>query len=230
MEINKQKTVNCVGIIMDGNRRWAKEHGVPVFEGHRVGYERSKDVTEWAKEAGIETIILYAFSTENWKRSEEEKSGLFKLLRMFLEHEAEKLNKENIKITFIGQRELFDGDIKEGIVRIEKETEKNTGLHLAIALSYGGRAEIVDAAKRMTASQREDLTEESFPELLWTKDIPDPDIIIRTGGDMRLSNFLLWQSAYAELFFTPTLWPAFSKEEFAEIIGEYENRERRRGA
>ncbi len=223
----------CVGIILDGNRRWAKERNLPVFEGHNEGYENLKRCASWAKKAGVENLIVYAFSTENWKRKEEEVSMLMKLFERMVIKEAEELKKEGVRIKFIGQVNKFSQKIKDGMARLEKETEKFEKYTLAICISYGGRAEILSAVKRVVFEKNkeeiEKMSEEDFSGLLWTGGIADPDLIIRTGGEQRLSNFLPWQSVYSELFFTDTYWPDFSQNEFLKILDDFSLRERRRG-
>lgn len=219
----------CIGIIMDGNRRWAKKRGTPVFLGHTEGYKKFKEFIGWAKEYNIKHIIAYAFSTENWKRPKEEVDHLMGLLRNVLDNEIASLKKKGIKLRFIGEIEKFPKDIIEKLKTIESETASLGEIEVIIALSYGGRAEIVSAIKKLTAGDIENLTENSFSEFLFTKGIPDPDLIIRTGGEMRLSNFLLWQSAYSELFFSETYWPDFTREEFDTIVDKFSSRERRNG-
>ena len=228
----KKNIPQCVGIIMDGNRRWAKAHGLPMIEGHRRGYKRLKEITLWCKEIGICNIIVYAFSTENWNRSEKEIGYLMDLFRSLVFKEMKWLKKENVKIKFVGQIERLVSDIQKGIKDIEKETER--GLYtMYIAVSYGGRAEILYAAKRIarekTPEEIKSMREQDFSRYLWTGDMPDPDLIIRTSGEKRLSNFLPWQATYSELFFPKTDWPAFSKKEFMDIIEEYKERKRRKG-
>ncbi|MFC1615113.1 polyprenyl diphosphate synthase [Patescibacteria group bacterium] len=226
-----KKAPRCIGIILDGNRRWAKEKGLPTFEGHNEGYENVKRCVRWAKEVGVENLITYAFSTENWNREEGEVSMLMKLFERMVIAEAEELKKEEIKVLFVGQRNKFSQKIQDGMEKLEKETTQFTEHTLAICVSYGGRAEILEAIKKVVAENEEveNLNEDEFSKYLWTKDIPDPDLIIRTGGEQRLSNFLPWQSVYSEFFFTETKWPEFSKEEFFRILEEYSERERRRG-
>lgn len=225
----KNKTPNCIGIIMDGNRRWAKARGLPAFLGHTEGYKKFKEFVRWAKEHNVKHIIAYAFSTENWKRSKEEVDHLMGLLRNILDHEVAALKKEGVKLRFIGETERFPKDIIEKLENMESETASLSEIEVFITLSYGGRAEIVSAIKKLAPSDIENLTENSFSEFLFTKEIPDPDLVIRTGGEMRLSNFLLWQSAYSELFFSKTYWPDFTRQEFAAIIDEFSSRERRNG-
>jgi undecaprenyl diphosphate synthase len=226
------KIPNSVGVIIDGNRRWAKARGLPTVDGHTAGKDRLKECTLWAKEAGIKTVIVYAFSTENWKRAEEEVSYLFELIRLVFSQEKKFWNENQIRVRFIGQVDRLPKDLQQCLKDIEEETKNYDSITFVIALSYGGRAEIVDAAKRfalLPVEAREVADEEVFKEYLWTHGVTDPDLIVRTGGEKRLSNFLLWQMAYSELFFSDTLWPDFSKEEFLKILEEYSERDRRHG-
>ncbi len=219
----------CVGIIMDGNRRWAREKGLPTLAGHKAGYDRLKEVVRWAHEKGVGHVIAYAFSTENWKREKEELGYLMDLIRFAVAHEFDELKKENIRVRFIGELARLPEDIQKGMRELEEKT-KDGGMCLALAVSYGGRSEIVSAFKKIAREGKADqITEENFGSFLWAGDIPDPDLIIRTSGEQRLSNFLSWQSAYSELFFTKTYWPAFTKEEFYAILEQFSNRERRIG-
>ncbi|TSC68657.1 MAG: undecaprenyl diphosphate synthase [Parcubacteria group bacterium Gr01-1014_70] len=215
---------------MDGNRRWARAHGTVPLEGHRAGYGKLKEFLNWAREAGISTVILYAFSSENWNRSPEEVSYLMKLLQRACESELEHFKKENVRMRVIGERTRLPQGVREAIEHAEEETKNCTGETLVLAISYGGRGELVRAAQRMCGRTPEEITEESFAAHLWTNGIPDPDLVIRTSGEQRLSNFLLWQAAYAELFFTKTLWPDFSKDEFFGMLRQFEERDRRYGA
>ena len=217
----------CVGIILDGNRRWAKENGVSKLEGHRAGMETLKKTVRFVRDSDIKHLIVYAFSTENWNRDKDEVSYLMDLFREAIKKEMNELGKENVRVRFVGQRERFSEDLQQSMDEIEKETIKNEAITLWVCLSYGGRAEIVVAANSVAKSDL--ITEELLAKNLWTAEMPDPDIIIRTGGEKRLSNFLLWQSAYSELFFTDTLCPDFNKEEFDSILAEFALRERRRG-
>ena len=219
---------NCVGIILDGNRRWAKEKGVPKLEGHRVGLNAVKDAVIFVRDTGVKHLAMYMFSTENWSREPLEVSYLMDLFREMIRKEIKQLSKEGVKVRFVGQREKFSKDLQEMMDEAEKSTENNSAITLWACLSYGGRADIVQAAKKLT-EKGEEITEESLNKNLWTVGMPDPDIIIRTSGEERLSGFLTWQSVYSELFFTKTLWPDFSKEEFERIIEEYGVRERRNG-
>lgn len=220
----------CVGIILDGNRRYAKERGLATAEGHRLGYEKVKEVATWCKEVGIKYLIVYAFSTENWKRAPEEVSYLKDIFHTLIFSEAEELRKNNGAVRFIGDTTRFGEEFQKQVVRLHDTNPSTPDLTVVVALSYGGRAEIVRAAQALLdAKPTGPLTEDMFAERLWTQGIPDPDLIIRTGGARRLSNFLPWQSVYSELFFVDTYWPAFSKEEFLKILAEYSERERRFG-
>ena len=224
-----EQQIQCVGVIMDGNRRWAKEKGKPSFEGHRAGYEILAQAASWTRDFNIPHLVVYAFSTENWGRSEEEVGYLMNLFRFIVNEQVDRMVKERVRVRFIGQRDRFAKDLQEGMIRIEEATSKVYEVTLHIALSYGGRAEILAATNQLLLEKSGPVTEEEFSKKLWSYPMPDPDIIIRTGGDMRLSGFLAWQSVYSELFFVPTLWPDFSKPEFEGIIAEFHARERRRG-
>lgn len=226
------KVPESIGVIIDGNRRWAKGKGKPSLEGHRAGFAKLKECFLWAKEKEIKNAIVYAFSTENWKRSEEEVSYLFDLLRQAFSEEKKFWQDENIKLRFIGQRERLSEDLQKSLSEAEEETKGNSAFTAVIAISYGGRAEILEAARKFTRAPKEvqdNIDENSFNQFLWTTNIPDPDLVIRTGGEKRLSNFLLWQITYSELFFSDTLWPDFSKEEFLKILEEFGERDRRHG-
>lgn len=218
-----------IGIIMDGNRRWAKEKGVTSFQGHKKGYENIRSLVQWAKEAGVKNIILYAFSTENWNRKREEVSYLMKLCRLALEQKSTFLPDEHVRVRFIGDLSRLPEDIQSAIHTLEQETEHISGFTLVIAFSYGGRAEIIDTVRRIRMVSDVEITEENFNSFLWTSGIPDPDLIIRTGGARRLSNFLPWQSVYAELFFTDAYWPDFSRHEFEKALEFFENAKRNFG-
>lgn len=222
---------SCIGIIMDGNRRWAKEKGLPLLEGHTAGGNTLKNVVSWAKELGIEHIIFYTFSTENWNRTEEEVSYLLNLIGKFLKSELDNFHNEGGVLHYVGDTTKFSKDLQETFKLSEEKTKGNLGPHVYFALNYGGRAEILSAIKKIVAEnpKTEDITEEYFAKHLQTQGMPDPDIIIRTSGEQRLSGFLPWQGVYSELFFTNTLWPDFSKEEFQKILEEYANRDRRIG-
>ncbi len=225
-----------VAIIMDGNGRWATSRGLPRVAGHRAGVEAVRRAVRTAGELGLQWLTLYAFSSENWRRPLSEIIDLTGLLRHFLRMEIADLHSKGVRLHFIGDRTKFDPGIQSDIAQAEKTTNNNAGLNLVIALSYGGRAEIV-AAARKTAEDIiagrlpiEALDETNFAERLSTAEIPDPDLIIRTSGEKRLSNFLLWQGAYAELLFVDTLWPDFGPSEFTAALAEFARRDRRFGA
>lgn len=224
-----KSTPTCVGFILDGNRRWAKEQGLPTLEGHRKGIGKVKEILEWAHEEGILHVVVYAFSTENWNRSSEEVSYLMDLFEEFCDSWSLEVKKLGGRIRFIGERERFRNSLQEKMARAEERTEDGAKGTLWIALSYGGRAEIIAGVRKLLASAKTEITEESFRSCLWASEMPDPDLIIRTGGEQRLSNFLTWESVYSELHFTHTKLPAFTKEEFLSILTEYSNRERRHG-
>lgn len=222
-----------IGIIMDGNRRYAKEKGLPALEGHRAGYETLKNVCKWAKEAGVKNVTVFAFSTENWNRKPEEVSYLLDLMRFALGKELEMFKKEHARILYAGDLTKFPKDIQDILARAVEETKHNTDLTLTTCISYGGRDEILRAIKKAAAklspADFQKMTEADFAGFLDTAGTPDPDLIIRTSGEERLSGFLAWQGVYSELFFTKTKWPDFSKEEFNAILTQYGERHRRFG-
>ena len=224
-----------LAIIMDGNGRWATKRGLPRSMGHKKGAEVVKEITRTAGELGVEFLTLYAFSTENWNRSEDEVQTLMGLLRDYLKSDLKEVQKNNVRIRFIGEREMLDADIVQKMAEIESETLKNTGMTLCIALSYGSRQEIVNAVKKTAALVKEgdislnDIDVKLFSDMLYTKDIPDPDLVVRTSGEQRISNYLLWQIAYSEFYFTDVLWPDFNKKLLEDIIAEFNKRERRYG-
>lgn len=220
----------CVGFIMDGNRRWAKSRGLPTLEGHRRGYGALKNMINVVHDAQISHMVCYAFSTENWKRAEEEVQYLMQLFEHAIINltEEAKDNDRKINFRFIGERARFSATLQKEMARVEADAHDDPGLTVWLALSYGGRNEIVTAVNRAIAAGA-DVTEETFGEHLLTKGMPDPDLIIRTSGEERLSNFLLWQSAYSELFFVSTFWPDFGETEFQSILDQYGKRQRRIG-
>ena len=220
------------GIIMDGNGRWAESRGLPRVEGHRRGVERTKEVVEVAAELGLKVLTLYAFSTENWLRPNSEVTTLMKLLELYLKRELGNLVKNNVVFKTIGDIWRLPEEIQNVIRETEEKTSLNKGMVLVAAWSYSGRNEILRAVKKVLCAgiKPEDLTEEIFSSYLDTAALPSPDLIIRTGGEMRISNFLIWQGAYSELYFTDTLWPDFTKDEFLFAIQDYQRRERRFGA
>jgi undecaprenyl diphosphate synthase len=221
-----------VGIIMDGNGRWAASRGLPRIEGHRRGVERVKEVVEISAELGLKALTLYAFSMENWRRPLSEVTTLMKLFELYLRKELSSLVRNNIVFKTIGDIRRLPEDIQGVIRETEEKTSGNTGMGLVAAWSYSGRNEIVRAVKRMLIAgiRPEELTEEVFASYLDTAGLPAPDLIIRTSGETRISNFLLWQAAYSEFYFTDTLWPDFSRDEFLLAIQDYQRRERRFGA
>ena len=235
MTDNKKNTLQHIAIIMDGNGRWATKRGLPRLAGHKKGAEAVKIVTEAAAEAGVKYLTLYAFSTENWQRSPEEVNGLMSLLSDYLKTDLKEIQEKGVRIRFIGERHMLASDIVEEMEKIEKQTINNDRMTLCIALSYGSRQEIVQAARKIaTLAKRGDILPEDvdikmFSDMLYTKDMPDPDLVIRSSGEQRISNYLLWQVAYAEFYFSPVLWPDFNKETLNAIIEDYNHRERRYG-
>lgn len=226
-----KKIPNCIGIIMDGNRRWAKGKGKLALKGHEEGGETLKKVVRWSKDAGIKHVIFFTFSTENWNRSLEEVLYLLNLIGVFLKKELNDFDSEGGVLHFVGDLTRFSDDLQKTLKEAEEKTSHNTGAHVYFALNYGGRQEILSAVKKIVKENPkiEDITEGYFEKHLETFPMPDPDLIIRTSGEMRLSGFLPWQGVYSELFFTPTLWPDFSQEELLRILDEYDSRERRMG-
>jgi undecaprenyl diphosphate synthase len=224
-----------VAIIMDGNGRWAINRGWPRLVGHRRGAERVRTIVESAPGLGIRYLTIYAFSTENWKRSTEEVIGLMSIFARYIETEAERLHKEGVRLRFIGGRERLEPKLQSLMAGIEERTKDNNVLHLTVAINYGGRDELARAARRMAedvAAGRldpADADEAALAARLDTAGLPDPDLVIRTSGETRISNYLLWQSAYAEYEFTDTLWPDFTPGELAAILGRFAGRERRFG-
>ncbi len=220
---------------MDGNGRWAKKRGLPRSAGHKKGAETLKEIVRAAGDMGIKYLTLYAFSTENWQRDPEEVKGLMGLLREYLKSELKEIQENGVKIIFIGERNMLAPDIVEQMYKIEKDTSGNDKMTLCIALSYGSRQEIITTVQKISLLAKKgdisvnDIDIKMFSDMLYTKDMPDPDLLIRTSGEQRLSNYLLWQLAYSEFFFSPTLWPDFSKEELSTIIENFNSRERRYG-
>lgn len=220
-----------LGIIMDGNRRYAKALGLPSFEGHRAGYETLKNVGDWCLDIGIRYITVYGFSTENWKRSETEVAYLMELFHKAVTEELSTFQKKGIQLRIIGEKRGLPEKLIQAFADAEMATEKNARGVLSLAINYGGRLEIMDAVKEMMREGKkpEEVTEELLADHLWTKGIPDPDLIVRTSGEQRLSNFLPWQSAYSEIYFEEKTWPALTRADFDRIIEWYANRERRFG-
>ena len=224
-----------VAIIMDGNGRWAKARGLPRIEGHRQGAESARTIIRTSGDLGIKYLTLYAFSAENWNRPKDEVDALMKYLIHYLKTETPELNKNNVRLEVIGQIYRLPENVQEHLKKSIATLSKNSGLTLVMALSYGSRIEIVDAVRRIAEKARDgkldpsDITEAVLSQHLWTRNIPDPDLLIRTSGEMRVSNFLLWQISYAELVITPTLWPDFRKPQFFAALEEYARRHRRFG-
>jgi undecaprenyl diphosphate synthase len=214
-----------VAIIMDGNARWATERGLPVLEGHRVGAQTLKQTVRDAVKHDLLELTVYAFSTENWTRPRWEVEGLMKMFAELIESETPELDEQGVKMRFIGRREHVSDELRSRMEWAERETESNSRMTLYVAFNYGGRAEIVDAARRFEGGDEDD-----FAKLLYAPEMNDPDILIRTSGERRLSNYLLWQSAYSELVFSDTLWPDFSEADLTAALEEFDVRERRFGA
>ncbi|HIX24710.1 MAG TPA: isoprenyl transferase [Candidatus Lachnoclostridium avicola] len=237
MEENKNNLVipDHVALILDGNGRWAKKRGLPRTMGHKEGCVTVEKTVEIAARMGIKYLTVYGFSTENWKRSVEEVGALMQLFRYYMVRLLKIAKANNVRVKMIGERSRFDKDIVEGINRLERETKDNTGLTFVIAVNYGGRDEIVRAARRMAEDletgklKKEEITEPVFASYLDTAGIPDPDLLIRTSGELRLSNYLLWQLAYTEIYVTDCLWPDFDKKELEKAIAAYNKRDRRFG-
>ena len=230
-DINFERLPVHIAVIMDGNGRWAAQRHLPRVEGHRAGIDAVRDTVETAARLGIQVLTLYAFSVENWKRPPTEVSTLMLLLKRYLRSELNTLLRNDIRFRVIGRMEALAPDIQDELNVAVERTSTNGGMLFNIALNYGGRAEIVDAARRaMTSGLRPDeLNEERFASFLYTSGQPDPDLLIRTSGEMRVSNFLLWQIAYTELWITPTLWPDFGARDFYRAVAEYQHRDRRFG-
>ncbi|MBN1778942.1 MAG: di-trans,poly-cis-decaprenylcistransferase [Candidatus Buchananbacteria bacterium] len=220
-----------LGIIMDGNRRWAKNNGLASLVGHRKGYEKMKEVASWCIEAGVKVLTVYAFSTENWNRSEYEVKYLMDLFRLVLKNDLAKLAEQGIRVNVIGQKERLDADIQDLIAQAEIKTKNNQRLIFNLAISYGGRPEIIQAVKKIIDQKIaiEKIDEDLIKKFLWTDGLPDPDLIIRTSGEHRLSNFLTWQSVYSELLFIDKHWPDFSQADLQQAIEVFNNRQRRYG-
>lgn len=222
-----------IAIIMDGNGRWAERRGLHRLEGHIAGVGAVRRVVEACRDLGIPYLTLYTFSTENWRRPKEEVEGLMMLLREQLRSQTPELKEKGVRVIVIGKREELPEDLQEQIRQSEEETAQNLDLHLILAINYGGRAEIINACKKLIEAVKrgecDDIDEATFRSLLYTKDIPDPDLLIRTAGEKRISNFLLWQIAYTEFYITDTLWPDFTKEDLLLAIEDYKRRKRKFG-
>lgn len=221
-----------VAIIMDGNGRWAKARGLDRLEGHEAGTENIRRILRHAAKRGVKYLTIWAFSTENWRRPEEEVAGLMEILGRTLISETEELHRQGAQLRHIGDLSALAPQLQESVREAMRLTENNNRIVLTIAFNYGGRQELVHAARKMITEgvSAESITEETFAKYLYMPELPEPDLIIRTSGEYRLSNFLLWQGAYSELFFTPKFWPDFSEEDFDEALTDYTHRERRFGA
>lgn len=235
-----REAIPChIAIVMDGNGRWAQAHGVPRLAGHNAGMLAMKNIVRRCGELGVGHLTVYAFSTENWKRSAEEVSGIFRLLILYVERELAELHKNNVRVSVLGDYEKLPVEAVNSLKKALKKTAGNTGLHFCIALNYGSRDEITRACRALAEKvqtgelEPKDITDDQISRTLYTGEgmghIPDPDLVIRTSGEKRLSNFLLWQSAYSEFVFVDTLWPDFTVEEFEKAIAEYQSRDRRFG-
>ncbi len=233
--IDKNRVPQHVAVIMDGNGRWAKRHGKERVFGHQAGVDSVDKITEAASNLGIKYLTLYAFSTENWNRPKAEVDALMEILAYSLRTYIKKISSNNVRLRVIGDIDNLTAKARENLYAAIHETEQNTGLNLVLALNYSARWEITNAAKRIANDVRnkliqpDDITEKSFSNYLSTQGMPDPDLLIRTSGELRISNFLLWQLSYSELFFTDTCWPDFKEEQFFDAILDYQKRERRYG-
>jgi len=224
-----EQKIKHLGILMDGNRRWARTRNMPPFEGHRIGYKKIEEVLSWCRDAEIEILTIFAFSTENWQRPKEEVDFLMKFIYRALTVDIKKLHKNNIRIKIIGNKEGLSKKLRKVIEEAEKLTKNNNGQTLNLAINYGGRLELVDAFKKIIKSHPADITEEMISQNVYTAGTPDPDLIIRTSGEQRLSGFLTWQSAYSELLFVKHYWPDFSKNDFDDALADFAKRKRRFG-
>lgn len=215
----------------DGNRRWAREKGLHTLEGHKQGYNNLLDFSQWCKNRGVKVLTAYGFSTENWNRSKEEVDYLMKLLESCLIDNLDKYEKDNVRVRVIGQRDRLPESLKQAIIKTEEATKNNSGLFLNLAISYGGKWDILNAVQNIIKDNvpADKVDEKLFDTYLSTAGLPDPDFVIRAGGEMRMSNFVLWQSAYAELYFCPKYWPAFTEQDLDIALEEFDRRSRRFG-
>ena len=236
MDFDKNYMPKHIAIIMDGNRRWAKAQGKPASFGHKEGAKTLEKIVRYANKIGLGYITVYAFSTENWKRTEDEVKALMLLLQNYLDDYSKRADTENIRVKILGDISALSEGMQKSIIKCMERTKDNTGVTFNIALNYGGRNEIVKAVKEISlqvqsgATKPEDITEEMISEHLYTKNEPDPDLVIRTSGELRLSNFLPWQSVYSELLFVQKNWPDFTEEDLDNAIIEYQKRTRKFGA
>ena len=227
--INRSALPSHIAVIMDGNGRWARKRGLPRVAGHRSGISAVREVVEGSAELGISALTLYAFSLENWKRPATEVRTLMLLLREYLNREIDNLDRNNIRFRTIGRTDQLEPSVRQELDKAIARTQSNTGMVFMVALNYGGRAEIVDAVNQLLKAGRDSVDEAEFSRHLYTAGMPDPDLLIRTSGEMRVSNFLLWQIAYTEIYVTDTLWPDFSRKNLYEAIVAFQKRERRYG-
>ncbi len=235
MEFDKEKMPTHIGIIMDGNRRWATAQGKKSGFGHKAGAKTLENIVRYANKIGLKYITVYAFSTENWKRTEEEVNGLMILFKTYLDDYAKRADTENIKVNILGDITAFNEDLQKSMKKCMERTKNNTGVVFSIAINYGGRAELIRAMKNIALEAKEgkididDINENVISDHLYTIGIPDPDLIIRTSNELRLSGFLMWQSVYSELYFIDINWPDFNDEQLDKAILEYQRRNRRFG-
>jgi undecaprenyl diphosphate synthase len=234
--LDRSRLPRHIAVIMDGNGRWARQRNLPRVEGHRRGEHSVSEIVETCGELGVDHLTLYTFSAENWRRSQEEVGALMRLIEFVARKEISELHRKGVRLRVLGRIEELPHSLQQELERDVQMTRENTGLNLNLAINYGGRAEIVDAARRLAERVRTgqfepaDINEETFARELYCPEMPDPDLLIRTGGEMRISNYLLWQIAYSELWVTDTLWPDFRTPNLVEAIRAYQSRERRFGA
>lgn len=224
----EKQVPNHIAIIMDGNGRWAKKRGLPRTFGHKEGAAALRKIITHAAKLGIKYLTVYAFSTENWKRSQEEVSALMFLFKSYIKNEEKNIMENNIRFMVSGRRENVSESLLEAIDKLQEKSKNNSGLTFNIAFNYGGRAEIIDAVNKILKSEKTSIDEVEFSKYLYN-DIPDPELLIRTSGELRISNFLLWQIAYSEIYITDTLWPDFDEKELDKAIESYKKRDRRFG-
>ena len=227
-QVDMSRLPRHIAIIMDGNGRWAKKRGLPRTAGHKIGAETFRDIAAYCRELGVEYLTVYAFSTENWKRPKDEVDTIMGLLEQYLQEAINTMEKDQIRLRILGDATALSPKLQRMIDEAKTVSSRNTGFQANICLNYGGRAEILQAA-RLCAENGEAWTEENFEKYLWSHDIPDPELIIRPSGELRLSNFLLWQCAYSEFYFCDTLWPDFDRKELDKAIIDYQRRDRRFG-
>lgn len=227
-QVDMSRLPRHIAIIMDGNGRWAKKRGLPRTAGHKIGAETFRDIAAYCRELGVEYLTVYAFSTENWKRPKDEVDTIMGLLEQYLQEAINTMEKDQIRLRILGDATALSPKLQRMIEQANTVSSRNTGFQANICLNYGGRAEILQAA-RLCAENGEAWTEENFEKHLWSHDIPDPELIIRPSGELRLSNFLLWQCAYSEFYFCDTLWPDFDRKELDKAIIDYQRRDRRFG-